>query len=416
VKAGWQTKRLVEVCRFIDYRGKTPEKTSSGLRLITAKNVKMGYLQRTPMEFVSPDSYERWMTRGIPEFGDVLFTTEAPLANIAQLDTEEKVVFAQRIVVLQPLAGVPLDRAFLKYCLLSDLMQDRIRAQGTGATVQGIKASLLKAIPIEFPALTEQHRIVSILDEAIEAIATAKANAEKNLHNARELYDCQLEALFESGLGQWPERALAQTANIINGYAFKSTDFQRSPGTRSIKITNVGVKEFVADEGNYLPVGFAQRHSSFAVTEGSIVLALTRTIIADGLKVAVVPNSFHGALVNQRVAAIQPHADSLEMPFLFAYLTTHRVMNYVKSRVNTLMQPNLSIADLRQLPVPIPALAEQLALVQALRRFDEDSQKLESICERKLTALNELKKTLLHQAFTGALTAKATDRHVEAVA
>ena len=142
MKKGWQTKTLGDVCRFIDYRGKTPEKTTSGLRLITAKNVKMGYLQETPMEFVAPKSYDGWMTRGIPKMGDVLFTTEAPLANVAQLDTEEKVVFAQRIIVLQPSEN-NLDRTFLKYLLLSDLAQQRIHEKGTGATVKGIKASLL---------------------------------------------------------------------------------------------------------------------------------------------------------------------------------------------------------------------------------------------------------------------------------
>jgi restriction endonuclease S subunit len=140
-----------------------------------------------------------------------------------------------------------------------------------------------------------------------------------------------------------------------------------------------------------------------AVTEGSIVLALTRTIIAGGLKVAVVPRDFHGALLNQRVAAIQPHATEMETPFLFAYLSTRRVMNYVKSRVNTLMQPNLSIADLRRLPIPLPAMPEQRGLVAMLNRFEKDSRALESVYLRKLTALDELKKSLLHQAFSGAL-------------
>jgi type I restriction enzyme S subunit len=92
------------------------------MRLITAKNVKMGHLQATPREFVAPGSYDRWMTRGIPRRGDVLFTTEAPLANVAQLDTDEKVVFAQRIIIMQPDAAV-LDSTFLKYLLLSQPVQ-----------------------------------------------------------------------------------------------------------------------------------------------------------------------------------------------------------------------------------------------------------------------------------------------------
>jgi type I restriction enzyme S subunit len=160
----WMETTIGQHIRFIDYRGRTPEKTESGLRLITAKNVKMGYLQETPMEFVAPDSYDGWMTRGIPQLGDVLFTTEAPLANVAQLDTDEKVVFAQRIIIMQPDTS-KLDRTFLKYLLLSQPVQQRIHAKGTGATVKGIKASLLKTVEISFPkSLAEQEQIVAKLD------------------------------------------------------------------------------------------------------------------------------------------------------------------------------------------------------------------------------------------------------------
>lgn len=172
---------------------------------------------------------------------------------------------------------------------------------------------------------------------------------------------------------------------------------------KSIKISNVGVRSFIDDGGDYLPASFARRHSKFAVTEGSIVLALTRTIITGGLKVAIVPSEFDGALLNQRVAAIQPHSSDLDSSFLFAYLSTRRVMKYVMAKVNTLMQPNLSIADLRALPLPIPNVAEQQELLAALEGFNRGSKELESICSRKLAALDELKQSLLHQAFSGAL-------------
>jgi type I restriction enzyme S subunit len=163
-EADWVHSTIGEESKFIDYRGKTPVKTQSGVRLITAKNVKMGYLQRTPLEFIAKASYEGWMTRGIPNKGDVLFTTEAPLANVAQLDTDEKVAFAQRIIIIQPTA-TRLDATFLKYVLLSQPVQQRIRQKGTGATVQGIKASLLKKIEITFPrSLATQRRIVARLD------------------------------------------------------------------------------------------------------------------------------------------------------------------------------------------------------------------------------------------------------------
>lgn len=161
---GWLETTIGERIKFIDYRGKTPVKSDTGLRLITAKNVKMGYVQETPLEYVSPNSYDGWMTRGIPRRGDVLFTTEAPLANVAQLDTDEKVVFAQRIIIMQPDRSA-LDPTFLKYLLLSQPVQQRIRTKGTGATVQGIKASLLRTIEISFPkSLAAQHKLVAKLD------------------------------------------------------------------------------------------------------------------------------------------------------------------------------------------------------------------------------------------------------------
>lgn len=161
---GWVDSTIGADIKFIDYRGRTPVKTPSGVRLITAKNVKMGYLQESPKEFIAASSYKSWMTRGIPQKGDVLFTTEAPLANVAQLDTSEKVAFAQRVIIMQPNAR-RLDSAFLKYLLLSAPVQQRIRIEGTGATVQGIKASLLKTIAISFPnSLMEQSAAVSKLD------------------------------------------------------------------------------------------------------------------------------------------------------------------------------------------------------------------------------------------------------------
>jgi type I restriction enzyme S subunit len=191
---GWVDSTIGAEIKFIDYRGKTPVKTTSGVRLITAKNVKMGFLQEAPMEFIAAASYKGWMTRGIPQKGDVLFTTEAPLANVAQLDTDEKVAFAQRIIIMQPNAA-KLDSTFLKYLLLSQPVQQRIRTKGTGATVQGIKASLLKLIEISFPrSIATQEEIVNKLDDLREETTRLAAIYQQKL--------AALEALKKSLLHQ----------------------------------------------------------------------------------------------------------------------------------------------------------------------------------------------------------------------
>lgn len=198
--SGWLTASIGEHIRFIDYRGKTPSKTESGLRLITAKNVKMGFLQLEPIEYVAEDSYESWMTRGIPKRGDVLFTTEAPLANVAQLDTDERVVFAQRIIVMQPDPAV-LDARFVKYMLMSSPVQRRIRARGTGATVQGIKASLLRTIPIEYPpTIDAQRSIVCGLDALNEMSTRANRLAQSKLAALDSLKQSLLHHAFTGQL------------------------------------------------------------------------------------------------------------------------------------------------------------------------------------------------------------------------
>lgn len=160
-KWGWI--RLGDATNFIDYRGKTPQKTDSGIRLLTAKNVKKGYISLYPEEFIGEDDYDGWMTRGIPNSGDVLFTTEAPLGNVSTVDLDEKFALAQRLICLQPYHG--LNSKFLSYALQGGKVRDYILEKATGTTVTGIKAKELKKIPLPLPPLAEQYRIVEKLDE-----------------------------------------------------------------------------------------------------------------------------------------------------------------------------------------------------------------------------------------------------------
>ena len=294
--------------------------------------------------------------------------------------------------------------------LLPEFLQHLFIAEGenllrfaSGAVHKTIYFPEVKAFHVCVPDVATQRRIVAILDEAIEGIATAKANAEKNLRNARVLLACQSERLFADGTAECSEQPLETVASIVNGFAFKSADFSGKPGLKCIKITNVGVGEFVAIEGGLLPFDFAGKYGAFAAAKGSIVLALTRTIIGAGLKVAVVPEEFGRSLVNQRVAAITARQEKVTADYLFAYLRTGRVRAYVQGSVNTLMQPNLSIVDLRRLPVPVPPIAAQERLVESLALLSEQVDGLASVYHRKMAALDELKKSLLHQAFSGTL-------------
>lgn len=196
----WEECNLENYIRLIDYRGRTPEKTESGVRLITAKNVKLGYLQLEPQEFIAEDNYESWMTRGIPNYGDVIFTTEAPLANVAQIDTDEKLAFAQRIIVMQP-NRTKLNPTFLKYMILSGPIRKRILEKGTGATVVGIKSSLLKKITIYFPkSISEQQTIVQKLDSFSTETKKLETIYQKKIEDLEELKKSILQKAFSGEL------------------------------------------------------------------------------------------------------------------------------------------------------------------------------------------------------------------------
>jgi type I restriction enzyme M protein len=163
VSPDWLEMPLGELCRFIDYRGKTPKKTTSGIPLITAKNVREGFINPEPREFIAEGDYDAWMTRGIPQPGDVLFTMEAPLGNVAEISQTGRFALAQRLVALCPNREI-LISAFLKDLLLSEPMQKKILAHQSGTTVYGIKASVLKEITIPVPDLETQRTIVAEIE------------------------------------------------------------------------------------------------------------------------------------------------------------------------------------------------------------------------------------------------------------
>ena len=159
----WAVQSFENLFLFVDYRGKTPPKTNAGIPLITAKNIRMGYLNRDPREYISEKTFHAWMTRGFPEIGDLFFTTEAPLANVCLNNIDEPFALAQRVICLQPYGKI--NTRFLMFALMSEPMQLLIDANATGMTAKGIKAANLKPLPIPIPPFAEQNRIVSKVDE-----------------------------------------------------------------------------------------------------------------------------------------------------------------------------------------------------------------------------------------------------------
>ena len=155
---------------LIDYRGKTPRKTTEGVKLITAKVIKDGFILDGPHEYIAEDEYDAWMRRGLPRQWDILITTEAPLGEVAQLRTAERVALAQRVILLRGNPEV-IDQAYYFQMLKSPFVQGELRTKSSGTTVLGIKQSELRKVRVPCPPLTIQRKIAGILsayDDLIE--------------------------------------------------------------------------------------------------------------------------------------------------------------------------------------------------------------------------------------------------------
>ena len=174
----WQilpmTKYLSEMS---DYRGKTPEKTDDGVFLVTARNVRMGYIDYDcSQEFVALDEYSEIMRRGLPKVGDILFTTEAPLGNVALVDRED-IALAQRIIRFRMRASHFHSR-FALYAMLADYFQSQLKSLSTGSTAEGLKASKLSVLRLVVPPLPEQEAIANFLDTSCGKIDALSASVE----------------------------------------------------------------------------------------------------------------------------------------------------------------------------------------------------------------------------------------------
>lgn len=153
---------------LVDYRGKTPEKVDDGVFLVTAKNIKNGAIDYSiSEEFVRQEEYEEIMHRGLPQIGDVLFTTEAPLGQVANVDRTD-IALAQRIIKFRPMKH--LNPYYLKYWIMSIGFQNFLESLSTGSTATGIKASKLFMLPVVMGDIEEQNIIVNYLDKKINSI------------------------------------------------------------------------------------------------------------------------------------------------------------------------------------------------------------------------------------------------------
>ena len=166
VPENWRWVRLNDIYNFIDYRGKTPNKISSGVVLITASNIRKGYLDFSKKDYISVEEYNTRLSRGITQKGDLLFTTEAPIGNVC-INTVETVSCGQRVITFQRYDKNSIINCLYNHFILSPFFQSQINENATGTTAKGIKAAILKLLLIPLPPLAAQKRIVDRLEQIL---------------------------------------------------------------------------------------------------------------------------------------------------------------------------------------------------------------------------------------------------------
>jgi type I restriction enzyme S subunit len=362
----WQVFPLEDCMEaIIDYRGKTPRKSSFGIPLITAKIVKGGRILE-PTEFIPFEDYDERMQRGIPRAGDVVITTEGPLGEVGQLD-DRKVSVGQRLITLRGKSGL-LDNTYLKYLMMSEFVQNQLLARATGTTVAGIKQAELRRIDLLIPPLPIQLRIADILstldskiginqqtNTILEAIAQTLFKewfVDFRFHGATG-------QMVESELGMiphgWRTGKLGEVCQLAKGVSYKSDELEASRlALVTLKSINRG--------GGFNFDGFKEYTGRFkqsqVLEEGNLVFAQTDiTQNADIIgSPAIVENPFDYELLvaSLDIVKCEPTNDFPSSEVLFHFLKSQDFKDYCLSHTNGSTVLHLRTSEVPNYPLVIP--------------------------------------------------------------
>jgi type I restriction enzyme S subunit len=396
---------------IIDYRGKTPEKTSAGVPLITAKIVKNGTVGE-PDEFIAYEAYEEWMRRGIPEEGDVVITTEAPLGEVAQIPVG-RFALAQRIITLRG-KRERVSNTYLKYLFLSSGFQSVLHSRATGTTVLGIKQSALREIPISIPPLPEQRAIAHILgtlDDKIELNRRMNATLEAMAQALFKSWFMDFDGhddLVASEIGLvpqgWEVRQIGDVVRVLGG---------STPSTQERTYWDGGIHAWATPKdlsGLTVPILLGterritdsglQRISSGLLPSGTFLLSSRAPI--GYTAIAQMP-----VAINQGFIAVPPGGT---LPPAYLLFWSRLNMDSIKGRASGTTFAEISKAAFRPIPVAIPPA----------KRLEEYDEKVGTLLLKMAANANEsstlttLRDTLLPKLISGELRVPDAEAALEA--
>jgi len=290
-----------------------------------------------------------------------------------------------------------VSNVFLKLWMQSQSFQDSLKEYSQGAAIQNIASvAILKGIEILLPPLSEQKRIVEILDEAFAAIDKAKANVEKNLQNAKELFESYLNNAFVIKGRDWEEKKLGDVANIEYGFTDKAT---ANGQYRYIRITDIDKNgELILQDKVYIQQ--SKEAECFLLKNNDLVMARTGATYAKVLLYKdYEPSVFASYLI--RIS----FTEKIENELYWYFTKTKSYWQQANNLSSGAAQPQFNGAAVKEVVFTYPkSTGEQKALIAQFKRLSEEARKLELVYQKKLSGLEELKKSILQKAFTGELT------------
>jgi type I restriction enzyme S subunit len=387
---GWTQKKLGDVCDFVG--GSQPPKS------VFSKTLKPGYIRLIQIRDYKSDDHLTFIpkaqARRFCSADDIMIGRYGP--PIFQILRGLEGAYNVALMKAVP-DETQLDKNFFFYFLKQpDLLNYVIYHSERAAGQIGVTKETLAPYPIPVPPLAEQQRIVGVLDEAMAGIATARAHAETNLQNARALFESHLHAVFTQRGPGWVERTLEEIGRTQTGSTPKTSD-QSNYGDF---IPFVKPGDFNTDGTlDYDNEGLSKSGAKGAriVPEGSVLM------VCIGATIGKCGYCDQDVTTNQQVNALTPSDGSLNR-FIYYQMLTEAFQRKVihASGQATLPIINKSKWSALSLWLP-PTLGEQHSIVTQLDALSAETQRLAALYERKLAALEELKKSLLHQAFRGEL-------------
>ncbi len=382
MKAGWQAKTLGETCQIA--RGGSPRPIQefitddpNGVNWVKISDATAsGKFIYETKEKIKPSGVSR---SRLVKPGDFLLSNSMSFGRPYIMQTTGCIHDGWLV-----LSGYEqcFDQSFLYHLLGSPVVFEQFDRLAAGSTVRNLNIDLASRVSLPVPPLSEQHRIVAILDEAFDGIATAKANAEKNLKNARALFDSHLHSVFTEWGEGWVETTIDKISTNLDSKRIPITKSDRKSGEYPYYGAS-GIVDYVAD---YIFDGDA-----LLVSEDGANLLARSTPIAFSVSGRYWVNNHAHILKFEHMATQR---------FVEFYLASIRLDEYITGAA----QPKLNQKALNFIPIPIPvAIDTQKLIVERIESMQEETQRLESLYQRKLAALDALKQSLLHQAFSGQL-------------